>query len=102
MMPVNPPATSASKITAGNQKRRRMCLRSPGGALTIAVGRYDFKRLNGSLAAILISFPDYFWRRIVALDTMLWMRIPGNVDCHSGPVLPYAAKRIISILRPER
>src|SRR5689334_24178747 len=52
MMPVRPPAASASSNTAGNQKRRKMCLRSPGGALTMAVGRYAFSRSNGGFAAI--------------------------------------------------
>jgi hypothetical protein len=52
MMPVNPPAASAKRITAGNQKRRRICFRSPGGALTIAPGVYDFKRFIGGFAAI--------------------------------------------------
>src|SRR6185369_226145 len=42
MIPVNPPAESASKITAGNQKRANKVFRSSGGALTIAFGEYDF------------------------------------------------------------
>src|SRR6266404_831171 len=53
MMPVNPPAASASRITAGNQNRRRMCLRSLGGALTIPCGVYDFKREPGGFAAMI-------------------------------------------------
>jgi hypothetical protein len=53
MMPVKPPAASARSNTAGNQKRRKMCLRSPGGALTMAVGRYAFSRSKGGFAAIL-------------------------------------------------
>src|SRR5881394_3027684 len=52
MMPVKPPAANANRITAGSQNRRRMCLRSPGGALTIAPGVYDFKRFIGGFAAI--------------------------------------------------
>src|SRR2546427_10802980 len=55
MMPVNPPAARASRMTAGNQKRRKMCLRSPGGAFTIAPGVYDFKRFMGGFAAIVLS-----------------------------------------------
>src|SRR5438477_5140901 len=54
-MPVRPPAANAKRITAGNQKRRRMCLRSPGGAFTIAPGVYDFKRFIGGFAAIVLS-----------------------------------------------
>src|SRR5258706_616261 len=55
MMPVSPPAARASRITAGNQNRRKMCLRSLGGALTIACGVYDFKREPGGFAAIIIN-----------------------------------------------
>src|SRR6266446_964749 len=52
MMPLSPPAASANRITAGNQNRRRICLRSPGGAVTIACGVYDFKRETGGFADI--------------------------------------------------
>src|SRR6185503_20989 len=86
MMPVNPPAASASSSTAGNQKRRKMCLRSLGGALTIAVGRYAFRRLIGGLAAILFQplvqeSPGYTL-------TITCLRIAdfGNVDSHSRSI----------------
>src|SRR5437868_2048457 len=75
MIPVNPPAANAKRSTAGNQKRRKMCLRSPGGAATIAPGVYDFKRLNGGLAAIIT--PAFL------LSKCFKMPVSGNVDSHS-------------------
>ena len=54
MMPVRPPAASASSSTAGNQKRRSRCFRSSGGAFTIAVGLYALRRSKGGFAAIFL------------------------------------------------
>ena len=40
MMPVNPPAASASRITAGNQNRLNKVLLCSTGVLMIAFGEY--------------------------------------------------------------
>ena len=51
-MPVKPPAASASRITAGSQKRLSNVRRCSGGALMIALGEY-FEMLE----AIVMNFP---------------------------------------------
>src|SRR2546421_5908839 len=96
MMPVRPPAANANRITAGNQKRRRMCLRSPGGAFTIAPGVYDFKRFIGGFAAIVLSqsFPpnsplnDALWT--MWLPTVLVAQVVNF--CVSPPPLKTGCK----------
>src|SRR5436189_4277499 len=93
MIPVNPPAANASRITAGSQKRRRICLRSPGGAATIAPGVYDFKRLIGGFAAILLPAP-------LGL-TMLKNPSRGNVDSHSHRA-PFLIENYIPAQREPR
>src|SRR3989442_6432090 len=71
MMPVNPPAASASISTAGNQNRRRMCFRSAGGELIIAVGRYALRRLNGGLAAMCFQPRDLQCFRMHNFETQI-------------------------------
>ena len=52
MIPVKPPAASASRITAGSQKRLSNVRRCSGGVLMIALGEY-FEIFE----AIIMDFP---------------------------------------------
>src|SRR5829696_3516350 len=51
MIPVRPPAASASSKTAGSQNRASMCLRCSGGVLMIAFGEYF------EFTPIILDFP---------------------------------------------
>src|SRR6266852_2402016 len=87
MMPVSPPAVSASISTAGNQNRRRMCLRSPGGELMIAVGRYALRRLNGGLAAMCFQPRDLRCFRMHNFETWIPKAVrllPNSPKDYSG------------------
>src|SRR5437667_448694 len=63
MMPVNPPAASASSNTAGSQNRRRMFSRSVGRGPAIVRGEYDFNLEPGDFVAMDYSSFEMLIRR---------------------------------------
>ena len=87
MIPVKPPAASANSKTAGNQNLRMKWRRFRGGAVTIALGEYDFNFEPGDFAAI----------ELRPLNTISFrMRSEANVGSHSAQLRKYYQVIIIA------